>query len=392
MMDRYIARLMIVPLGATLVLSAMLLVLDKLRRLLDFVANEGGSPSLIWRMLANIIPTYISFGLTIGLLLSVMLTFRRLALSAELDVLRASGVSYRRMLAVPFCYALALAVANVALIGFVQPHARYAYKKIEYSLRSGALGMAVRAGEFSMLGKARMVRIGTVADGELRDVFLSTRERGRNVTASAASARVFAGDDGDSLVFRLTDGVLVDDLPRRATPRVLTFSSHDLRLPLPRLGGAAGRGSDADELTLAELGRAGVGALPHVSPRQAAADLNFRLVEVATLFVLPLLGLALAVPPKRTTSALGVFIAVLLLVLWYKVDQFALARAAAGRADPLFGLWLPFLAFAGLGIWLYHGFAHRIEGRPLESLERGWARMRARVIAPRRDDLGDRYA
>ena len=40
--DRYVARLIAVPLVATLLLAAMLLLLDKMLRLFDFVVREGG--------------------------------------------------------------------------------------------------------------------------------------------------------------------------------------------------------------------------------------------------------------------------------------------------------------------------------------------------------------
>ncbi|HMN54250.1 MAG TPA: LPS export ABC transporter permease LptF, partial [Sphingopyxis sp.] len=43
--DRYIARLIFFPMLGTLVLSAMLLVLEKMLRLFDFVATEGGPVS-----------------------------------------------------------------------------------------------------------------------------------------------------------------------------------------------------------------------------------------------------------------------------------------------------------------------------------------------------------
>jgi hypothetical protein len=39
--DRYLARLIALPLFSTLIISAMLLVLDKMLRLFDFVATEG---------------------------------------------------------------------------------------------------------------------------------------------------------------------------------------------------------------------------------------------------------------------------------------------------------------------------------------------------------------
>jgi hypothetical protein len=60
LVDRYLARNIAVPLVGTLVLAAMLLVLDKMLRLFDFVINAGGPVSVVWRMLANLLPEYFS--------------------------------------------------------------------------------------------------------------------------------------------------------------------------------------------------------------------------------------------------------------------------------------------------------------------------------------------
>ena len=68
------------PLLGTLVLAAMLLVLDKMLRLFDFVVNAGGPVSVVWRMLANLLPEYFSLGIPIGLMLGILLAFRKLAL------------------------------------------------------------------------------------------------------------------------------------------------------------------------------------------------------------------------------------------------------------------------------------------------------------------------
>src|SRR3546814_10418965 len=56
--DRYLARLIALPMLGTLVISAMLLVLDKMLSLFDFVAAEGGPVSVVWRMLANMMLEY----------------------------------------------------------------------------------------------------------------------------------------------------------------------------------------------------------------------------------------------------------------------------------------------------------------------------------------------
>ena len=107
--DRYMARLIAVPLFSTLIIAAMLLILDRIRRLFDFVATEGGPVSVVWRMLANLLPEYLGLGIPIGLMLGVLLAFRRLAANSELDVLRGVGMSYNRLLRVPFYYAIVLA-------------------------------------------------------------------------------------------------------------------------------------------------------------------------------------------------------------------------------------------------------------------------------------------
>ena len=143
----------------TLVLSAMLLVLEKMLRLFDFVATEGGPVSVVWRMLANLIPEYLSLGIPIGLMLGILLAFRRLATSSELDVLRGVGMSFGRLMRVPYAFAFALALLNLAIVGFIQPYARYAYEGLRFELRSGALGASIKVGEFTNLGDRMTLRI-----------------------------------------------------------------------------------------------------------------------------------------------------------------------------------------------------------------------------------------
>src|SRR3989337_141421 len=103
----------------------MLLSLDKMMRLFDFVVSEGGPVGVVWRMLGNLVPEYLALGIPIGLLLGTLFAFRKLALSSELDSLRAGGLGYTRLLRVPYLFAVILLLLNVFIVGFVQPVARY---------------------------------------------------------------------------------------------------------------------------------------------------------------------------------------------------------------------------------------------------------------------------
>jgi len=158
LIDRYLARSIAVPLIGTLLLAAMLLVLDKMLRLFDFVVNTGGPVSVVWRMLANLLPEYLSLGIPIGLLLGILLAFRKLALSSELDALRGIGVGYGRMLRIPYVYAVSLMALNLLIVGYLQPIAHYRYEGLRFDLRSGALGASIKVGEFNRFGKRITLR------------------------------------------------------------------------------------------------------------------------------------------------------------------------------------------------------------------------------------------
>src|ERR1044072_6075556 len=120
--DRYLAKLIFVPLLGTLCMAAMLLLMDRMLRLFDFVVSEGGPVTVVWRMLANLIPDYLGLPAPVGLTLGVLLAFGKLALSSELDTLRAVGLGYGRLLRVPYAYALAMLACNFAIVGVVQPY------------------------------------------------------------------------------------------------------------------------------------------------------------------------------------------------------------------------------------------------------------------------------
>src|SRR4028119_110764 len=152
LIDRYLARSIAVPLLGTLILAAMLLVLDKMLLLFDFVVTAGGPVSVVWQMLANLLPEYFSLGIPIGLLLGILLAFRKLALSSELDALRGIGVGYGRLLRVPYAYAAALMALNLAIVGYIEPYSDYRYEGLRFDLRSAAPGASIHAGEFNRPG------------------------------------------------------------------------------------------------------------------------------------------------------------------------------------------------------------------------------------------------
>ncbi len=376
--DRYIARLVLVPLVFTLLIAAMLLLLDKMRRLFDFVAAEGGPVSVVWRMLANLIPEYLSLGIPIGLLLGVLLAFRKLSLSSELDVFRAVGLGYGRLLRVPFIIAIILAGINLALVGWIQPESRYAYERLGFELRSGALGASIKVGEFTSFGDDMTMRIESSRDEgrSLSGIFVRASNKNEDViTVTASEGQFLATDDPDTIILRLQDGRLVHDNKSYVSPRILNFSSHDLPIDLPKIEAFRDRGGKDREYTLPELVRIGTDANISQDERNSSrASFHFRIVEVVMMLLMPLLAVALAIPPKRSTSALGVFLSIIIIVTYHKINQYGEDVGALGYIDPIIALWGPFILFSGMILWMFYTVSYVPGGQPIGALERFFAK------------------
>ena len=223
LIDRYLARSIATPLLGSLILAAMLLVLDKMLRLFQYVVDAGGPVSVVWRMLANLLPEYLALGIPIGLMLGILLAFRKLALSSELDALRGIGIGYGRLLRVPFAYAIPLALMNLFIVGYLEPFTHYRYEGLRFDLKSGALGAAIKVGEFNRLGKHLTLRIDRSENKgtQLHGIFVQSEDgKGMSVAATAEHGRFLATDDPDKILFRL---------PKAASYRIVPSSRHPAR-------------------------------------------------------------------------------------------------------------------------------------------------------------------
>jgi len=385
LIDRYLARSIAVPLFGSLILAAMLLILDKMLRLFQYVVDSGGPVSVVWRMLANLLPEYLSLGIPIGLMLGILLAFRKLALSSELDALRGIGVGYGRLLRIPYAYAVPLALINLAIVGYVQPFSEYRYESLRFDLKSGALGAAIKVGEFNQLGRRLTLRIDRSENKgtQLHGIFIETDDgKGMTVAATAQHGRFLSTDDPDTILFRLTQGRLVQQSAKFSNPRTLAFESYDLPVNLPTIGQFRSRGNtQSDELYLYELWRVGYGggATNQQQRLEAEANFNFRMAEVLMMLMLPLLAVSLAVPPKRSSSGLGIFLAILIVVAYHKVNQYAQDAGTNGQLNPLLALWTPLVVLSAIIVWMYHVIAHKPGGQPIGALERAAAKI-ARVV------------
>ena len=381
--DRYIFRLVLMPMLAVFLIAASLMMLDKMLKLFEFVGSEGGPIKIVFQMLINLMPEYASLAIPLGLMLGILFAFRKLSTSSELDVMRAVGLSYIRLLRVPYMITLALAAVNFGIVGYLQPQARYWYERLDFELRSGALGAAIKVGEFTTLQDRMALKIDQSQDNGSRLIGIFARitsPSGQVATISAREGTFMAlRGSPDTIILRLTQGQIVQDEPGQS-PRVLSFARHDQPIDLPAIEKFRKRGGIEREYILPELLRIGwSNSVDQQTRNETRATFNYRMVEVVMMLLLPLLAVALAVPPKRSTSSLGVFLSILMVVAYHKINEYGQAAAARGQLPPGLALWGPFTLFSLLIMWMFWRIAYVPGGQPIGALEKFSAQLGKRL-------------
>lgn len=360
LLDRYVLRRLAPPLAATVAIALALLLLERMLRLFDFVVNQNGPVDVVWRMLLHLVPHYLGMALPVGFLVAALIVVRNLSLSSELDALQAGGVGLPRIMRPLMLVAVALGLADLAIVGWQEPVSRYAYRQLEFELRSGALGASIRLGAFSPLGEGLTLRVGEAgADGRaLRDLFVRRMlANGREMSITAREGRFVGTEDEQKIILRLQDGVMLDFDPRHARPRVMEFALQDLLVDLPQIEPFRRRGGEELEMTLDELWTAMRD--PATPPDRRAhyrGAFHWRVVHLFTALVLPLLAVAFGTVRKRGSGAGGLVLATALLIVYNELEE-AATRAVQAGGDPWLTQWALFAGFAGLAGFFFWSVA-----------------------------------
>lgn len=359
LLDRYILRSVATPLTLALIVAGMLLLIEHMLRLFDFVLAEQGPVDVVWRMLANLVPHYLSLALPLGAFLGVLLAFRNLSMSSELDAMNSSGASIGRLLRPIFALLLFLAAADFVLVGYIKPYARYEYDKIRFDVTSGAFGIKIPQGEFVDVTDDVTIRLGKVdaVAREAQDIFLEMREdRGRRTVITAERGGISTNPEISHLLLKLSKGrqLLIDNDGDRL--RTLDFDSLDLEIGLPAIAVFRARGSQANEATFTEI----VSLLSAPDARSSPLWLPYRaqfhwtIIHPLTFLTLPILAVAMGVTGRRKASNVKPVVGVAILIVYHELlEEWGLVNAALGQLSPYVSMWGLFAAFILLSAWVY---------------------------------------
>jgi lipopolysaccharide export system permease protein len=406
--DGYLLRQIVPTLFVTIFIAAVILLMERLMRLLDIAVGNGVSTLVVFQMLFNLIPHYIGLALPAALFLGVLLAFRKLSMQSELDAIQSSGIGLTRVIRSAVWLAVFMAGFNFVLAGYIQPFTRYAYRAILFNITSGVIEQGIGEGIFMNLPNGYTLRVERTsgAGRELSGVFAHKQEdNGKIITLTAKKGELVTGANDGIVTMRLISGHRSEWDPKTGETATLKFEVFDWPLDLADLVQFRGRGGDERELSITELyetmranaaaGRKGAVAstdesLPpsqRVAPSAIEAEFHGRIVFTLSMLLLPFLGAPLGIITRRTPRSFGLVFGLIVLVSYHKVLEFTEAYASTSgiAAAPI--LWGAFAAFTALTLLLFRASNNLAGATPIQRLEIWWYDMIdsiVRIFRPRK--------
>jgi lipopolysaccharide export system permease protein len=346
--DRYLLRQIITTSLVMTGVGLAVLLLERLLRLFNLVANPNKAFSFVGQMLVLLTPHYLSVALPAAFFFGVLLTFMRLRQDNELIVISSAGRGLHRLLAPAIGLSMVMTAIAVLILGYVNPHARYGYRTLKNSVAEASLNAAVREGTFIQADDLTFFAESSTASPNglgLSKVFVYEEEDDETsvVTTGTEGLLGQAAEDGGTILV-LKDGVRAEFPAHGGDSKTLTFNDLSWPVATEDEGEFRPRGEDQRELTLSELWAAQPTDDSEPDAAEIEAELSTRLVIIATVPLLPFLAAALALcGGARRERRAAVFIGLVILVVYYEALNFGESLVKNGKLTAPVAVWLPLL-------------------------------------------------
>jgi lipopolysaccharide export system permease protein len=361
--DRYILKQIVLPLIAAMATGLLLLLAERMVRLLDTTLGKKNSFSIVFELLAYLVPHYLGLAIPAALFLGLLFGFNRLSNDSEVEVLLASGAGLHRLMRPAFALAILIALGSFAIFGWAQPYTRYAYRSVLFGLKNVEVFYLAREGVFMQAGSRTFIldELDRRRSAFSRIFLFDYRGAGGAETVTATRGTLIQVPGQRRPVLRLEEGHRMtlrswpDPASSTAPPSAAVTAFRSAETPVGKETDKAfhPRGEDERELTLPELVANQGGAMRGATAATMQMELHKRIINIITPMMLPFLAVPFAVGRRRSRRAYQFGIALVILIALHEtVQQGAIASVASG-ISPWFSMWTPFLAVTGFAFWRF---------------------------------------
>ncbi len=369
--DRYVLRQVAKPLATALAIGLLMLLAERMLHLLDNTLGKKDSFSVVFELLAYLVPHYLGTAIPAALFLGLLFGFNKLSKDSEIDAIMATGTGISRLTRPVIMLSLIFCALSLFIAGWLQPQTRYAYRSVLFDVGNVEIFYLAEEGVFMQAGSRTFIldKLDR-ATNKFEHVFLFDYKPDAGMETLTASSGVLIPVEGQQRpVLRLNNGhrLKLEEWPKPGDGKpipsaiVAEFSTTDT--PLGKVSDKLfrPRGEDERELSLPELYQRQNSPPKGATINSMRAELNLRLVHVLTLLMLPLLAVPFAIGRQRSQRGYRFGVALVLVVAFHEIiEQGAVATRSSGLS-PWLTMWLPFGLITIFAIWRFYAACYTLK-------------------------------
>ena len=409
-LQRYVFREVLSPTILGLVLYILVFLMNALFEMAELAIKKDIPLSVVGRLLGYLLPQILEMTLPMALILGILIGVGRLSADSELIALRASGVSYRRILTPVLTLAGISFAASLAMTLFAEPQAKYLQRRLyNQQLYSSDLRREIKPRVFfEQVPGLLMYADDVYQEGDfLGRVFLhQTDQEGREVVTLARRAQIEYDRKGGVVEFLLESGTNHTMTPGQPESyqishfdrqRIVRGPDDTFRMKMGILSRPPPR--NYYEQSLAELETAIVNA-----DSLMAGDAKDRLVgtirnEIHRRWSLPFacltlafMGLPLGIANRRGGRGAGFTLSLCVVIFYWVLSTFGQQMVREGHLSPWVGVWGPHAVLIALGIVLFLTREHSEGLNPIVLIPQRVKRLFRFRQGPRRVEASEQFA
>jgi lipopolysaccharide export system permease protein len=375
--DKYVLRQVSTPLLASLAIGLLVLLAERLVRLLDFTLGKKNSFGVVFELLAYLVPHYLGTAVPAALFLGLLFGFNQLSKNHEIDGMMSAGVGLHRLLRPALLLAALFSVASLAIFGWVQPQTRYAYRSVVFDIKNVDAFYLAEEGVFMQAGSRTFIldKLDRRNNAFERIFVFDYNGPSGSETLTASSGKLLTVPGQTRPVLRLNDGhrLNIERWPtltqngQTIPADVANFDQSDTPLGKVSKDLFRPRGEDEREMTLPEIYAAMDNPPATTTGNAMRAEFHRRLINIIAMLILPVLAIPFAIGRVRSPRAYRMAFALLLLIAFHEVIEQGAVAAKVGSFSPWISMWLPMALLSAFAIWRFWQSSFRIAGDGLDA-------------------------
>ena len=361
----------------SLLIFTIVLLMDKILKLIEWIVSRGASITLILKLLLYISPSFLVFTIPMALLVAILFSFGRLSSDNEVTAFKASGISLYQLYVPVGVFSVGAYLVSALLVFYGLPWGNRGVYEVFFQMAQSKATLEIQERVFNDAFDGLILYVDKVPTyGEKMEGILiyDERQKGRYDTVFAREGFVVNNPNTQEVMLKLMEGDIHRFEPNRNLFQKIRFESYDLKLELASAMKAfSGRKLKDKEMSIEEM-KNRIDKM-----RQKGLDTSTEEMEIHKRYAIPfvclifgLMGVPLGIQSRRSGRSNG-FVFSLLIILAYYISLIGAEIFVADHTlPPWLAGWFPNFMFGTLAVYLMIKAGRESPFKPLLWLNAGF--------------------